>query len=115
MNVDVTGHSLFRASFTLPQSSGLAYPATKMLHQLKVSGSFTSCYYDNSLNKYVVKDTNFSAITQKYQLTSPTIDGSIAFCTDSYYVSHITGVADTETVDVWNLNTPHLFFGGAIE
>lgn len=114
-NVDVIQHSLFRATFSLPQGYGLTYPVTKMTHKLKVSGSFTSCYYSNTANKYVVKDTNFSAVTQQYQNASYMVDGSIAFCTDSYYVSHITGVADTEEVDVWNLNTPHLFFGGAIE
>ena len=116
-NIDPEGKSIFRSSFTLPQSSGLAYPATKMTHQLKITGSFISCYWAESpINKYVVMDTNFSALTQKYIMTSTDIvGGSIAFYTDASLQDHIIGVADGETIDCWDLNQPHIFYGGAIE
>jgi len=115
MNVDITDHALFRASFTLPQSAGLQYPANKMVHQLKVSGSFVSCYYSTSDNKYIVKETDFSALTQKYNSPISEVGGSIAFCTNAYYVSQISGVVVGEGVDCWDLNTPHIFYGGSIE
>ena len=115
VNVDITDHALFRSTFTLPQSAGLQYPVTKMRHQLKVTGEFVSCYYDYSREKYAVKQTSFSALTQKYTSAISVIDGSIAFCTNSYYVSQISGVAVGEGVDCWDLNTPHIFFGGSVE
>ena len=116
-NVIDTGKSLFRASFTLPQNTGLNYPVTKMTHLIKVSGTFVSCYYLYSEDKYTVKQTDFSALTQKYNplYRSNESTGSIAFCTDVSKVSHITGVADTETVDCWDLHKPHIFSGASIE
>lgn len=116
-NVDPEGTSIFRASFTLPQSSGLSYPATKMTHQLKITGSFISCYWAESpISKYVVMDTNFSALTQKYvQSSGQTAIGSIAFYTVSSLQDHVIGVADGTTIDCWDLHKPHIFYGGAIE
>ena len=109
MNV-APGLSIFRSNFELPQNSGLAYPASKLTRRLKVSGSFVTCYWSTSDRKYILKDTNFSA------LTSNTDDpGSIAFCTNTQLVSHITGAADNETIDCWDLNSLHIFSGGAID
>lgn len=114
---DDTGTSLYRNTFSLPQNTGLQYPSTKMTHLIKVTGTFVSCYYSYSENAYMVKQTDFSAMTQKYSvlLRSNEAQGSIAFCTNAQYVNHITGVAETETVDVWDLNKPHIFYGGSIE
>jgi len=115
-NID-EGKSVFVSQFMLPQSVGLTYPATKMTHQIKVTGTFVSHYYVASDSAYMMKSTEFSALTQKYDPISATniTTGTIAFYTDAELVDHISGVSPTTTVDCWDLNTPHYFIGGAID
>lgn len=115
-NVD-EGKSVFAGEFTLPQSAGLAYPETKMTHRLKITGSFVSHYYVAADDAYMMKVTQFSAITQKYSVTSRVniVSGTIAFLTDAYEVDTIAGVEDNVTIDAWDLNTPHYFEGGIVE
>jgi hypothetical protein len=113
-NID-EGTSLFRSSFTVPQNSGLSYPPSKMTHQLKVSGSFVTCYWDDSSSKYILKETDFSALSQKYIDAATTNVGSIAFCTDVSRVSHVVGVADADPIDCWEAGSLHAFFGASID
>ena len=109
------GRSVFRSNFSVPQTPGLAYPPTKMTHRLKVTGSFISSYWSYTESKFVIKETEFSALSQQYISDSQTELGSIAFVTDAYLVSHITGAADESNIDCWDLGQAHIFFGGAIE
>lgn len=115
-NID-EGRSAFASEFILPQSVGIGYPATKMTHRIKISGTFVSHYYVASENAYMMKATDFSAITQKYNpLTGANeVGGTISFYTDAQLLSHINGVPDGTTIDGWDLNTPHFFTGGVIE
>lgn len=115
-NID-EGKSVFAAEFTLPQSIGLNYPATRMTHRIKISGSFVSHYYITSEAAYMMKHTDFSAITQKYNPITRRneVGGTISFYTDATIVDHINGVTPTTTIDGWDLNTPHFFTGGVIE
>lgn len=115
-NID-EGYSVFATPFTLPQSVGIGYPATKMTHKIKISGTFVSHYYVASENAYMMKSTDFSALTQKYNpLTGNVeVEGTIAFYTNAQLVSHINGVPAGTTVDCWDLNTPHFFTGGVVE
>lgn len=115
-NID-EGKSVFATSFTLPQSVGIGYPSTKMTHRIKISGTFVSHYFVANENMYMMKSTEFSAITQQYNpLTGRAeVEGTIAFYTDAQLVSHINGVPVGTTVDCWDLNTPHFFTGGIVE
>lgn len=115
-NID-EGKSVFVSDFTLPQSIGIGYPSTKMTHRIKVTGSFVSHYYVVDENAYMMKSTEFSALTQKYNtLTGANeVGGTISFYTDAQLVSHINGVPATTTVDSWDLNTPHFFTGGVVD
>lgn len=115
-NID-EGKSVFVSDFTLPQSIGIGYPSTKMTHRIKVTGSFVSHYYVLDENAYMMKSTEFSALTQKYNtLTGANeVGGTISFYTDAQLVSHINGVPATTTVDSWDLNTPHFFTGGVVD
>lgn len=115
-NID-TGKSVFVSEFTLPQSVGLGYPSTRMTHPIKISGTFVSQYYLTDERKYMMKSTDFSALTQVYnRLTgSVTVKGTIAFYTDAEVVSSIAGLTDATVVDCWALNTPHFFTGGIVE
>lgn len=114
-NID-EGKSVFAAEFILPQGFGLSYPVTKMTHQIKVTGSFVSHYYVTSESAYMMKHTDFTALTQQYDPSTGAnvVNGTISFYTDAELVSHISGVTPTTTVDGWDLNTMHYFIGGAI-
>lgn len=115
-NID-EGRSVFASEFILPQSVGIGYPPSKMTHRIKVTGSFVSHYYVANEGAYMMKHTEFSAITQKYDELSASneVGGTISFYTDAQLVSAINGVDVTTTVDGWDLNTPHFFLGGIIE
>lgn len=115
-NID-EGKSAFAAEFILPQSIGLNYPVTRMTHQIKVTGSFISHYWVAQESAYMMKHTDFSAITQKYDRTTlqNVVTGTISFYTDAEYLSHINGITPGTTVDGWDLNTPHYFVGGIVE
>lgn len=111
MNID-PGMSLFRANFTLPQNSGLSYPSTKLTRRIKITGAFDTGYWSPGQGKYILKQTTFSAMTSTVSMGTP---GSIAFCTNTSLVSHITGVAVSENIDCWDLNSMHIFYGGSID
>ena len=116
VNID-EGKSVFAAEFVLPQSIGLNYPVSKMTHRIKVSGSFVSHYYMYDEQAYMMKHTDFSALTQTYDVLNrqPATTGTISFYTDAEVITHITGVTPTTTIDGWDLNTPHYFIGGVID
>lgn len=115
-NID-EGKSVFASEFTLPQSVGLGYPASKMTNRIKISGSFVSHYYVAAEHAYMMKHTEFSAITQKYNRLSGSneVNGTISFYTDASLVTAINGVSPATTVDGWDLNTPHFFTGGVVD
>lgn len=115
-NID-TGRSAFAAEFLLPQSVGLGYPSSRMTHKIKITGSFVSHYYLPSDHGYMMKHTEFSAVTQRYSRLTNSVDvkGTISFYTDAQILSHINGVDPETTIDGWDLNTPHFFTGGAVD
>lgn len=115
-NID-EGRSVFATEFELPQSVGIGYPATKMTHRIKITGSFVSHYYVSNEGAWMMKHTDFSAITQKYNTIKGKneVGGTISFYTDAQLINHINGVPNETTVDGWDLNTPHFFTGGVVE
>ena len=117
-NID-EGISAFVSDFTLPQSMGLNYPPSCMTHRIKVTGTFVSHYWVPSESAYMMKSTEFSALTQKYDPITRTdsAKGTIAFYTNAQYLSHINGLdtSVSQTVDCWDMNTPNFFIGGVVE
>lgn len=114
-NID-DGMSAFVSTFTLPQGVGLGYPASRMTHRIKITGSFVS-HYPLDDGTWMMKQTEFSAITQKYSplLRKNEVAGTISFLTNSFVLDEIHGVTPDTTVDGWDLNTPHYFTGGVVE
>lgn len=119
-NVD-EGRSIFVSPFVLPQGVGLNYPASRMTHRVKVTGSFVSAYPPTAEHGYMVKHTEFSALTQRWDTAHKRqeVEGTIAFYTDCILVTAISGVdvsgATPDNIDCWDQNTPHYFVGGVID
>lgn len=104
----VAGHKIVTGDFELPQGSGLIYPITCLNKQLKVSGTFVSAY--SADNKWIVTDTNFSAVTGKYDEyeMNRIMKGSIAIHSSTYILD-----SEASTIPAWEPDTFHLFYGGA--
>lgn len=128
-NIMPTGESIFAATFTLPQSIGLAYPVTRLKKQIKVTGNFITAFYtkvSGTTNGFSVKNTNFTILTQKYLTYADvreSIQGTISFYTRTSVIQD-TGGADSGTllalnndyaVNGWDSGAYHIFYGGAIE
>lgn len=116
--VNQLGPRVIVSNFTLPQGQGLVYPKTKLAKQLKVTGSFISAYPIDSATKFIVMNTSFTALSQSYDEYDSTkdISGIISFLIDTNEVDNITGLSNTEgkSIDGWNPDSFHLFYGGVI-
>ena len=92
-----------------------------MTHRVKVTGSFVSAYPPTAEHGYMVKHTEFSALTQRWDTAHKRqeVEGTIAFYTDCILVTAISGVdvsgATPDNIDCWDQNTPHYFVGGVID
>ena len=105
------GHIISAAEFKLPQGVGLNYPVRLITKPLKFTGTFESGYMTDS--GYVMQDTNFSALTQCYDVynNSSMLTGSILFHVDVNLIAVDFGGISTEA---WEPDTFHLFQGTAI-
>lgn len=105
------GHFVTAAKFTLPQGAGLNYPDKLVTRQLKFTGTFESGYMTDG--GYVMQDTKFTALTQKYSVydNASTISGSILFHVECNIIPADFGGVSTEG---WESDTFHLFQGAAI-
>lgn len=119
-NID-EGKAIFVSPFVVPQGIGLNYPASRMTRRIKVTGSFVSAYLPQNGHGYMVKHTEFSALTQKWDTAHKRqeVEGTIAFYTDCITVTAISGIdvsgPNPDTIDCWDPNTPHYFVGGVID
>ena len=108
-----TGDAIYVSSFVLPQGSGLQYPKSSITKQLKVTGTFVSAYYTDV--GYMVTDTSFTALSQSnVSADANNLEGSIAFHTSSKIITNIIGVSSGTSVDGWEPNSYHIFYGGVI-
>lgn len=109
-NVD-PGEKIVVGTFTLPQGSGLVYPASCLVKPLKVTGTFVSAYCSH--NTWYVADTMFSALTQVYDPYSQAVTavGNIAYHTKTTLVP--STISQT-SIAAWEPDTFHLFYGGSI-
>ena len=109
-NVD-PGEKIVVGKFVLPQGSALSYPKACMTNQLKVTGTFVSAYYADET--WYTTNTSFSAITSTYDPydMTETIAGNIAFHSVTTLINAQVGAT---SIPVWETDTYHIFYGGAI-
>lgn len=118
---NATGTSIIVSSFSLPQGGGLQYPITSLTKPLKITGSFVTAYPSQSPKGYITIDTNFTAMTQVYNIYDPntTAQGQISFFNNVYLVQNIGGVSldDSDSypnIDSWRDGSFHTFTGSVI-
>lgn len=107
------GKCIITSEFTLPQTTSLAYPKSRLTKQLKVTGSFISAY--RSDNGYMIADTNFTAISQAYSQydASKSVKGNISFYVDANEVSNVQSNLG-DSIDGWEPGSFHMFSGGVV-
>lgn len=105
----ITGHKIVTGEFELPQGSQLTYPISCLTKQLKITGTFVSAY--TSDGKWIVTDTNFSAVTGTYNEydMNTVMTGSIAF----HSITNILE-AQVNSIPAWEPDSFHLFYGGRL-
>ena len=110
------GNYVITSTFEIPQGAGLTYPQKRLNKQIKVTGSFVNAYVTNDPAGYMVLDTNFSALSQTYDQYSDdgTVKGSIAFYVRAMVVSNVTGMPAGTSIDAWESNAFHCFWGMVI-
>lgn len=109
-NID-PGDKIIVGDFTLPQGSGLIYPKSSLVNQLKVTGTFTTAYYSDGM--WYMTDTSFSALTNvndPYDQTT-TATGNIAYHSKT---TLIESDIEQTSIPVWETDTYHIFYGGCI-
>ena len=110
------GNYVITSTFEIPQGAGLTYPQKRLNKQIKVTGSFVNAYVTDNPAGYMVLDTNFSALSQVYDQYSDdgTVKGSIAFYVRAMIVSNVTGMPVGTSIDAWESNAFHCFWGTVI-
>lgn len=108
------GHHIMSSTFELPQGSGLVYPKSCVTKQLKITGSFVSCYKSDV---WVVTDTMFTALSNTYSQydMSEVLTGNIAFHANTNLISSNVDIDEgVECIPGWEPDTYHLFEGGVL-
>lgn len=110
------GNYVITSTFTIPQGAGLTYPQKRLSKQIKVTGSFVNAYVTSDPEGYMVLDTNFSALSQTYDkyLDQNALQGSVAFYIRAMYVTNVTGMPVGTSIDAWESNSFHCFWGTVI-
>lgn len=117
------GKFIIGNSYSIPQGGALMYPQKLLRKQLKVTGQFVSAYHITSPDKWMVQNTSFTALSQKYEIssdgTAKTISGTITFLVDAFYVDNAqvlsgTGTDTSDSIDGWEPSKFHIFSGGAL-
>ena len=109
-NID-PGEKIIVGDFTLPQGSGLIYPQTCLVKQLKVTGTFTTAYYSDDM--WYMTDTSFACATNVNDPYDNTIiaTGNIAYHSKT---TLLQSSLEQTSIPVWDCDAYHLFFGGTI-
>lgn len=105
------------SAFTLPQGTTLTYPSTRLKSQLKVTGSFVTCYYSTADNGYITITTNFTALTNAYGGSIEAglnIQGTISFLSDAKFIRIANGITNGQNIDGWESGSYHIFYGGVV-
>lgn len=115
------GKSIAVAQFVLPQGSEFSYPETSLTKQIKITGQFITAYSTEAPKGYVVMNTQFTALTQKYLETTSQGNeiekGTISFLSESEHIEDfiaIDGLEPGVQIDGWESNSYHIFKGWTI-
>lgn len=115
------GQSIFYTLFELPQTSTFQYPKSKLTKKMKVTGEFVTAYKEYISQDWIVKNTNFTIVTNRYDedKVSDTYGnnlGDISILTNIYTVSSFTGnIGDASDTEGWRRGSWNIFSGGIIE
>ena len=111
------GKTIAVSKFTLPQGSGFSYPVTGITRQMKCTGSFITAYTSSSPKGYIVMETEFTALTQRYiseDTETGTETGTISFLSTSELIDDfiaVDGLENGVAIDGWESNSYHVFKG----
>lgn len=110
------GKSIITSTFALPQGAGLQYPKSKLIKQIKITGSFVNAYATTSPQGYMVMNTSFSALTDATSAydSNDYTEGVISFLTDAELVQSVTGLPLGTQLDCWQTGSFHCFKGVVI-
>ena len=104
--------TIIGGEFIIPQGADLNYPVECMTHALKVTGSFTTAYLSDADNKWIVSETNFTALSGTYASASGISDGTIAFYSKPAMIPPT--YTNVNTIDGWLPGSYHIFYGGTV-
>lgn len=110
------GRYVIVSKFSLPEGQGLQYPAKRLTKQLKVTGSFVTCYPTTSPAGYMITSTEFTALSQavdEYTL-NPKLSGVISLLCNVFSIDRVVGVDLGTQIDGWQSNSFHIFSGGVV-
>lgn len=109
--IDATKHVIIGGDFVLPQGSSLNYPLSSITSPIKVTGTFTTAYRPvNDKVNWIVTETSFSAQTGIYDDATGMGNGSIAFNSNTELIE--STYVNVDTIDGWNPDSFHIFYGG---
>lgn len=104
--------TIIGGSFIIPQGSDLNYPIECITHALKVTGVFTTAYFSESDNMWLVCDTSFTALSGIYSEDSGISDGTISFYSKPAMI--LPTYTNVTTIDGWKPGSYHIFYGGTV-
>lgn len=104
--------TIIGGEFVIPQGSDLNYPVECITHALKVTGTFTTAYFSNPDNKWIVSDTSFTALSGTYSRSSGISTGTISFYSKPAIIDPT--YTNVQTIDGWMPGSYHIFYGGTV-
>ncbi len=102
--------SIIGGSFMLPQGSDLNYPESCITKALKITGEFTTAYFSEADNQWIVSDTNFTALSGTYSPANGVSTGTISFYSKPAMIDPT--YTNVTTIDGWLPGSYHIFYGG---
>lgn len=108
------GQSIFYTRFALPQNAQFQFPEKRLTRKLKITGEFITAYREYIDKEWVLKNTNFSIVTNQYsEEYDETNLGDISILTNVYSISSFTGnIGDASDTEGWRGGSWHIFSGG---
>lgn len=109
------GKSIIVSSFQLPNNSLLQYPKNRLTKQVKIYGQFISAYASDEPEGYIVIDTKFTALSQKWNTNDEDVEpGTISFLANVEHITNVVGVSYGTEIDGWATESFHPFEGKII-
>lgn len=109
--VNPNGRIIIGGDFTLPQGSNLNYPEACITNALRITGTFTTAYPDNTGTKWITTETSFTATSGVFDKYTGLATGTIAFNADTETLDAIY-TANLNKIKGWEVGDYHIFYGG---